>query len=441
MSPRAILLAGVLGALGAFPDSPSPRSPTTLVFEGVDIVTMTDAGVASDRDVVVRDGRIAEIRPAGRVDPPPDAVRVDGRGRTLVPGLVDAHVHAAAWTLPLFVAHGVTSVRAMHGDSAVLSLRDEVRRGERMGPRMVVAGPLLAGGEVPWPHRLVTSPSEARVAIAEHVRAGYDFVKVYDHLSPDVYQAITDEAALRGLTTVGHVPVEVGVATVVAADQRSIEHVEQILYATFGRDSVMTMSLASLPAAVEPLVGRDVFVTPTLAGMERLMRRGTSWHEALFDRRPMEWVPASLKPWWTQARGEFPGYEALERRRRFFMLQQELAIALHRAGIPLLAGTDTPYPLLVPGLSLHDELAAMVEVGLTPREALATATVNPARLLSEEGERGVVAPGAIADLVLVEGDPLEDTARLRRPAGVVLGGRWLPRESLDRLLDPVGGRP
>jgi CubicO group peptidase (beta-lactamase class C family)/imidazolonepropionase-like amidohydrolase len=405
-----------------------------LVLLNARIVDLDADTALPSRSLLIEDGRIAAIDSAGGLPIPPEARVVDVGGRYVLPGLMDMHVHVGTEAGPLYLANGVTGVRMMMGTEEELAARRDPLAADSAGVRVWLAGPLMAGTETPWPHVLVAGPEEARESVRAQARAGYDFVKVYDGLDAATYAAIVEEASRAGLPVVGHVPAGVGVEGVVAAGQRSIEHVEQIMYATFGREGVMTLPLARIQEAIEPLGGGGTFVVPTLAGQERIHRRGTPWHSAQFRRPELRWMDPSLEGWWSQGRDDPPDPAALERRRRFFLFQQELTAALAARGVPLLAGTDTPYPLMVPGFSLHHELRALVDAGLDPLEAVRAATRNPALFLGRGDDMGFVGVGALADLVITDGHPLRDVATLMRPWAVVSRGDLLERAELDGLL-------
>jgi len=433
------------------------QSASTLAITNANVLTMTGSTARSGHTVVVRDGRVAWIGPDVDAALPSDALRIDAEGRYLLPGLTDMHVHVGPEADSLFVANGVTAVRRMHGNEDALAWRSANRQGEVDGPTVFVAGPLLAGEATPWGHeQRPDSPEAAAQLVARHAQAGYDFIKIYDDLAPDTYEAIAAAAARRGVPTVGHLPVDVGVEGVVAGGQSTVEHVEQFLFAWFGRDgedvrfvgvelangAIVTPSAERLDEIVEQMTGADVFVTPTLAAMKRIMARGTPWYEEQFELPAMRFTQTFWSTWWEAGRGKVFAEETHERHQRFFDLQRRLTRRLHDAGVRLLAGTDTAAPLMPPGFSLHDEIDELHAAGLSRYEALMTATGHAGEALGQPGERGVIAAGAIADMILVDADPLKDLATLRAPAGVVLRGRWLDREQLQRLLnaaDPANG--
>lgn len=430
---------------------PDARAAAPIAFVGVHVLPMDGDTVLDDRVVVVQGDRIVRIAAAAEASVPAGARRIDAAGAYLLPGLVDSHTHGGEEALPLYVAAGVTTARFMHGFPERLQ-RARRSRGSPRGPDAAVpeasagpwwptmhtAGPLIAGEEVPWPHALVTGPAEARREVAAQATAGYDFLKVYDGLSRASYDALVERATELGMPFAGHVPVEGGIERVLEAGQATIEHAEQLLYAAFGRSGVMTLPFERIEELVEIFrtVGDETCLTPTLRGMTLAMRRGTAFTDNLFERPEMELADPSLAEWWDTYRRPAPA-EARERREHFLELQRRLTRTLHEAGVTLLAGTDAPYPLLVPGFSLLDEIDALALAGLSPFEALAAATANASACLDTGDRFGVVAEGARADLLLVEGNPLEDLGALRTPRGVMLRGRWLPADELGALVDGV----
>lgn len=426
---------------------------------GVHVLPMDRDTVLRDHIVLVRGDRIVAVGPAANVTVPPEARRIEAPATFLIPGLVDAHTHAGEEALPLYVANGVTAVRLMHGFPERLARARRVRRNvgapdadggaeaarpgpepeaEAAWPTMHTAGPLIAGEEVPWTHALVMGPEEARREVEAQAREGYDFLKVYDGLSRPTYDALVERAEELGIPVAGHVPVEVGIERALRAGQATIEHAEQLMYAAFGREGVMTLPLERTDEVVETFraAANETCLTPTLRAMTVIMRRGTAFTDSLFRRPEMELADPSLAGWWETYRRPAPA-RARDRRERFLELQRRLTRALHEAGVPILAGTDAPYPLLVPGFSLLDELEALTLAGLSPFEALAAATVNASECLAMGDRFGVVAPGARADLVLLDGNPLEDLSTLRRPRGLVLRGRWIPTDELWSLVESV----
>jgi imidazolonepropionase-like amidohydrolase len=262
-------------------------------------------------------------------------------------------------------------------------------------------------------------------------------MKVYDGLSRAAYRALAEASTTLGLPLTGHVPEAVGLDGVLDAGQRSIEHVEQIMYATVGHRP----DTSRIPEIAARVAGTLTWVTPTLAAQRMLsLSRTPAYNERL--RRPeMRFMDPGLMGWWRSlaapddAAESSPDSPRRQRAEAFYGFQRDLAFALHEAGVPLLVGTDTPNPLLVPGYSIHLELAALAGAGIPAPAVLRAATRGAAEFTGDDATWGVVRPGAVADLLLLTTDPREDLSTLEEPLGVMVRGRWLDRSALDRILE------
>ena len=349
-------------------------------FVGVNVVPMDGGPALAGQTVIVRDARVERIGPVTEVEVPIDARVVYGRGRWLVPGLIDMHVHIRAVDLPAYVANGITTVRDLAGLDSVLATRGRVERGELLGPRILVSSQLLCGAGYSNPPftRPVTTASGAAAAVDEQLARGATSIKVYEELAPAVYDAIVTAARARGLLIAGHVSRHVGVA-----------HAIETL------DSIEHLSGYPLPAS-----------------------------QALIDatRDSGVWNCPTLHVYTAHVTTGMPA----EQREQLLNQRRALVTALDSAGARILAGTDAGY--LVPaGTSLHEELAELSAAGLTNEEVLASATRSAGEYLGDP-TLGVITVGARADLLLVNDNPLEDLATLRTPAGVMLNGRWISWE-------------
>lgn len=417
----ALLLAGPTGG----PD------PDTTALVGVGVADVDAGRVVPAQTVVVADGRIVARQPAdATLDP---WVRIiEGGGLTLVPGLVDSHVHSDSLGLGLFLANGVTAVREMNGAQRHLRWRDDIEAGRLVGPRMLVTSELLTGTPFQGVRfRLVDGVDDARTAAREAAVAGYDFLKIYDGLSAEEYAVLVEEARASGLALTGHVPSDVGLSGVLAAGQ-GLEHAEKIVVDVLGH---AFDDPAPLAAAMDAIAAAGVPVTPTLAVHEILTATGDRIVR-LRNAPELGLVSAGTRGWWATVSNRDPTPPGVETRgTRFMSAQRTLVRGLMERGVPVLAGTDTPNPLMVPGYSLHEELDALVRAGLTPRQALAAATTVPADVLPFGPPTGRIDAGYAADLVAVDGDPFEDLAVLRSPHGVMAAGRWYDRNELDGFLD------
>ena len=433
-----LLCSAVLGVVSVGAD--------TTVFVNVNIVPMTTEVVLSAQTVIVARGKIANIGPVESVPIPEDAQIVDGTDRFLMPGLAEMHAHVTG-TRPaeidrlftLFVANGITTIRAMLGQYSHLDLRARLETGEVFGPRFITSGPSLNG-------RSVSSAADAARQVREQHAAGYDFIKVHPGLTAEEFAALAATANELGMPYAGHVPVAAGVREALRSHMATIDHLDGYFVALLPPDShgsggfggffdVMlareldSEKIAALAAATAMAGTWNV---PTQVLVEQMVD-GTSVTD-LRNRSEMRYVPESTVNDWVIAkerqlaeRGFDPETAALA-----IDLRRRLILALHDSGAGLLLGSDAPQIFNVPGFSAHRELDVLVAAGLTPYEALQTGTSAVAKFLGSN--TGVVAVGKEADLILLDANPLEDIRNSRRIHGVMLRGQWLPASELEQRL-------
>jgi imidazolonepropionase-like amidohydrolase len=403
----------------------------TVVFVDVSVLPMDREGVLANQTVVVRDGRIAEVGPAARVGVPAGALRVDGRGRYLMPGLAEMHGHlpnpnaGAAITetvLFLYVANGVTLVRGMQGNTAHLDLKRRIAAGELLGPRLFVPGPQLAGNSVPTPD------SGARLVEGQRA-AGFDHVKIQEGLSREAYDAIVATAKRVGIAFAGHVPDAVGVPHALASGQKSIDHLDNYVEAVGGPYAPDGARIESIVAAT---CAAGTWTVPTLALWEVFL--GTDDPDVLGTRGELQYVPPQWRANWAQQVRTMRQNPAPPPGAATIALRRRILKALQGAGCPIALGTDSPQLFSVPGFSIHREMAAMAAAGLTPQQILTAGTRNVARYYGAEREFGTVTVGQRADLLLLEANPLSDVANVGRRAGVMVNGRWLPEAEIQARL-------
>jgi hypothetical protein len=393
---------------------------------------------------------------------PKGAKIVDAAGKFLIPGLWDMHVHTifGDWIpkdekiiLPLFVANGVTGVRDMGSDlGAVKEWRSQIAAGKLLGPRMIVAGPMLDGPTPRFPSSApVSDAASGHKAVDDLKKAGVDFIKIQSLVPREGYFAAASEANKLGITFVGHVPDAVRASEASNAGQKSIEHFtgvfegcstleDQLLKGpkTLGQN-VATFNPERAKTLIALFAKNQTWQVPTLA-----WERG-QWlvddidlsHDPLIKYAPVAWKDRTW-PMFKQSILETMDTDPLPVRKHFFQMELEMTLAMFRAGVPFMAGTDTTAGIhIFPGFSLHQELALFVEAGLTPMQALQTATLNPAKFLGITADMGTVEKGKIADLVLLDANPLEDINNTRKIQAVVLAGRYFSRAQLDEMLHGV----
>jgi imidazolonepropionase-like amidohydrolase len=416
----ALLILAVIPLNGASKSyAPDCARGQTVAFEGVNVLTMDGAAVLRERTVVVRDGRIASV---GTSSSPDGACRVAGRGKYLLPGLSDMHAHMTEKDLPLFLANGVTLVREMNGSPAHLSMRAKLASGELTGPRLVVASPLLTGKKLQYRHRLITSEEDAFAAAHEASDAGYSFLKIYDDLSLEMYEAFVQAGKTLGLPLDGHVPQAVGLQRALDAGQ-SVQHMDKIAFAVGGHST----DPGNIDKVKAMFAGRQTWVTPTLASLHALGSAGSNEYRARLASPEMIYVDKDLLGWWkSMANGSRDSGPT-----PFTRYLDAVTKAVHESGARILIGTDASNPLMIPGFSVHEEMDALVKyAGFTRLEVLTAATRGAAEFLGDS-TGGRVRAGSRAELLLVDDNPLENLSTLGKPVGVMAGGQWLDRAALD----------
>ncbi len=474
VAAAGLLLGLLLGALGWWLLRPKPP---VLLIRNVSVIDATGAPEQHGITVMIRGERIESLGPSAGIQAPSGAQVVDGSGKFLIPGLWDMHVHLTAAgepagsrdiLIPLLLVNGITGVRDMGAHfEQIQKRREEMRRGELLGPRIFTAGPYVDGPEPSFqPAMVVTDAASAREAVRKLVGQGVDFIKVQTRVPREAYLALAAEAKRLKIPFAGHVPDAVEAWEAAHAGQASIEHLTQVLFGCKRRDAYIPWS-AEQWKQENPEPGVDAEGRPrTWIGdwiaaydnteAEKLftrMRNNRTWHTptlVLLRNRAflgaegtlpapdqLRFIPAALQEIWKQgalAWHEGLSYEETNAGIRLFQRQQQLVGDMLRAGLAFLAGTDTPAPYLFPGFSLHQELELLVQSGLSEMDALQAATRNAAGFLGVLDSYGTIEKGKIADLLLLEANPLQNIRNTGEITAVILGGRYLDRSALDRLL-------
>ena len=471
MKPRIVLALSCL--LFAACAQGAPRA-VDLLIDNATVVDLHDGSLHANRLIAVDDGRIVAIADDGEARDFKPARRVDAAGKFAIPGLWDMHVHFGGGEalvdenrdlLPLYVAHGITTIRDAAGDLSehVLQWREQVRKGELQGPTIYTSGPKIEGKGSIWPGDLeVADETELRAAFDKLQAMHVDFVKITESaLSPQLFMAALAEAKRRGMKTSAHVPMALMLDDVSAAGLGSIEHMGYALKAATPREREIAAA-----SAADKLSYRDALQQSAesfdrdtaLANFRKLAARGTAITPTLYGSRVtayldqddhhdddyLHYIGPGLKATyaWRIERAAKDDAAAIAARHRVYETSASLLPLLQQAGVTILAGTDAGFlnSFDYPGIGLHDELREFVRYGLTPLQTLQAATLHNAAFLGHDKDSGDIAVGKVADIVLLDRNPLQDINATRAIDAVVLKGDYLDRAALDAMLAGVRAR-
>jgi imidazolonepropionase-like amidohydrolase len=463
-------LAKLCALVLLIPFAVSGGSSDVLVVRHVTLIDGTGRPPLLNQTIVIKDGIIKETGDSRRIRIVTSARVIEGAGKYLIPGLWDMHVHIAGvfadprWSkevlLPLLLANGVTGVRDMGGDlETLLSWKKEIETGKLLGPHIIASGPWLAVGGKKSPEQYpVSTAEEARAAVRDLKGRGADFIKFLTLPSREAFFALAAEAREQRLPFAGHLPLEVSAAEASSAGMRSIEHLyysslalslssretelrSRLVEAQRKRDfdsksDIMAEAIASYDSARAAKLWKTfkanrTWITPTLEGIY------TAGHIAEVPRNQanFQFVPSVVTSGWSS--GMRQDAAAMAQTKKIANLSRndwKLTREMHDADVSLLAGSDSLDDGVIPGFSLHLELARLVEAGFSPAEALRTATLEAAKFLEQEKRLGTVESGKVADLVLLTADPTENISNTTKIFAVIRGGRYLSRQDLDNML-------
>ena len=466
---KHVLAMAVAAAVAAAPATAKTAS-TDLIIRHATVIDVARGRAVPDQAVAIQNGDIIAVGADSVVARRHSATQtIDATGKFVMPGLWDMHVHFGGGPelieenkdlLPLYVANGVTTVRDAAADlsSSVLEWRAEIAAGKLLGPTIYTSGPKLEGYKPLWKGTIeVGTPAEVDAAIDRLQSMKVDFVKITDNtLKPDIFLYAVKAAKARGLKTSAHTPYALTIEQAAKAGLSSIEHLDYLIKAgtpeeasiaaayvagklSYGEASdrfVESFDAAYAKGVYRRLAATGIYVTPTLnmgrilAYLDREDHRGDAGLALI--------GPGLRKTYdWRVERAAKATAAQVEARHKEYELSVKVLPMLRDAGIPILAGTDAGYlnSFNYPGRGLHDELQRYVEAGLTPREALASATLTGPKFLGHADRFGAVANGKAADILILDANPLQDIGATRQIRGVVMKGKWLDRAALDQLLE------
>ena len=433
-----LLLSLLLGCPGLRKEArpnPKPKSQGSIAFIHVNVVPMDREQVLEDQIVVVEGGKIVKVAQFSDTAIPPGARRIEAAGKYLMPGLIDMHVHLQTpMEFPVFAANGVTTVFNLDGRPAHLEWRKKIAAGEIEGPTIFTTGPIFAQAH---------TAEEAIRMVDEQAAMGYDGVKIYNWVSEEEYPALIAEAKRKNMLLMGHVARKPDFELTLASGQ-SIAHLEEYTYSYFNplrddNDSHIVYDEKKIPEAVALTAKAGIFVIATLDNYAKIVQQATALDEFLKNpnlRYDAPWVQEGFQPENNRYKNNFEPalYPQI---RTSLAFQRKLLKALADGGVPLLCGTDASAVGPVAGFGVHEELQEFVNDGMTPYQALLTATRNPARYFRRSDQSGAIEAGKRADLLLLGGNPLEYIGNTKKIEGVVLQGKWLDGKTLHAELERV----
>jgi imidazolonepropionase-like amidohydrolase len=435
-----------------------PQEQESFAFVHVNVIPMDRERVLPNQTVIVRDGRISKIGPFSSTSVSAKATMIDASGKYLIPALSDMHVHmlGEGWNVMFppeaqfsaedldfnrllipYIANGVATVQVMSALPEHITLRDQISRGEILGPRLILARMIDGPGQA-WPPPLSTwveTADSARQAVLDAKEAGYDKIKVYSFLNKESYDSIILTANEVGMPVDGHIPMALSVEYILEAGQNLIAHAEEVMKHTGGNYDEETIDYFT-----EIIAGSGTTVIPTLIMKKNLL--------AILDDFDKELARPEIQYLHPMAMGvisfltsniylKMPPEKRTSLRNGYELFEKPFIKALHDKGAKLIAGTDALVPITVPGFSIHRELEELVDVGLTPFEALRTSTTSPFEFLGELHEAGTIETGKRADLVLLGANPLEKITNSREIEGVMIGGRWISKIEIKNRLEEL----
>ena len=424
-----------------------------LAFVNVNVVPMDSERVLEGQTVVIDDGRITSIGSSDGFELAEGIDVVEAEGHYLMPGLAEMHGHLPSPRMSdediknllfLYVANGVTTVRGMQGDRWQFGLRNQIDRGSLLGPRLFLGSVAMSGASV-------TTPERAAQLVREFNVDGYDLIKTHEGMSLEAFDALAATAAEVGIPFGGHVSNFVGLRHALEVGQVSIDHLDNYVEALAREDNradgdrglrevgqlLDQVDESRIPELVRATVESGAWVVPTMVLWETAFFNDRGSLEVLPERPEVRYMPPETVDRWRQAVDVRLGETDVETNRRVAELRRTILKALHDGGANIALGTDSPQIFSVPGFAMHREMALYVEIGMTPYEVLEIGTRRPAEYFDATDDVGTVAVGRRADLLLLTANPIDDIANVASRAGVMVNGRWIPGDEIERRLRDI----
>lgn len=428
-----------------------------IAFVGVNVLAMESEEVLKKQTVIIKEGKIMEIGSCKKVKPSKNAFKIKAKRKYLMPGIAEMHAHIPTpqgdddtnvkETLVLYMSNGITTIRGMLGSPYHLKLMEDLSQKPNYFPRIYTSAPSLNGNSV-------KSKEEARQKVKQYKKDGYHFLKLHPGLTLENFDEIVRTANEVGIEFSGHVSTAVGVRHSIESKYASIDHLDGFVEGLvpesagvhpdsngfFGVNFTDKVDLSLLPDLVKTTKENNVWLVPTHVLMPHII--GTIDVNTLSGMPEMKYVSSKTRFQWRSVKSQIvndPNYDA-EVVKEFLKIRNKILLAMHKAGVGILLGSDAPQIFNVPGFSIQHEMKAMVEAGMTPYEVLRTGTVNPAIFFDAEEEYGKVKVGHSADLILLTDNPLDDIQNMQKIEGVMVRGLWNSKASIDKTLEGIAKR-
>lgn len=428
---------------------------STIAFVNANLLPMTGAGLLSGQTLLIKNGKIDAVGLAGDIEVPTGTRVIDAAGKYIMPGLAEMHAHIPVpqegddalvrETLFLYLSRGVTTIRGMLGNPYHLELKEMIEQDSILSPRVFTSSPSLNGNTIP-------TPEDARRLVSQYQRDGYDFLKIHPGIPQDAFDEMVRTAREVGITFSGHVPTPVGIRHALDAQYASIDHLDGYLSGLapreawdrldndigfFGYNTVPYADKSEIAVLAQKTKDNGVWIVPT----QSLFTRWFSPDDpaAMANEPEMKYMAPRTRYQWRQSKQNAIGNDNYKKEQweKMIDLRQQLLRALHEAGVPLLLGSDAPQVFNVPGFSLEHEMNDMKDAGLSNEVILMSGTANPAKFFGQAGVFGTIQKGAAADLLLLNGNPMENLSNTWAQEGVMVRGHWMPKAEVDMQLAEI----